>query len=199
MISKLLRKNRNRNQKGFTIIELMISIVVGSVVIMILTQQLSQVILFRRLFDLENRMANQAYIIAETIKFNVFELETQEIVLVDDGNPDTVVLEARYLYDITSGPGNIIIRDYLASPITNTIILNTTTNSITYDGQELNASSIDLLEGSSITIERLDPDSCSLDPGQDICGEGIINIVLVMRINGGDQIQDQTYSFTIIV
>ena len=67
----------NNKEKGFTLVELLVSILVGSVVIMILTQQLSQVVLFRRLFDLENRMANQAYTIAETIKFNIFELENK--------------------------------------------------------------------------------------------------------------------------
>ena len=192
--------NKDKKQKGFTLIELLISIVVGSVVISILIQQLAQTVQFRQVFELENRIANETYIVAETLKRNIFDLQTQEIEVTDDGSvSNTIVVEVRYLYDITSGAGNVIERDYLTTPIVETIVMDLNNEQITYEGEIMHSSQIRILDTSTMTVERINPASCASDPNQDICGQGILRLDLDVAIIGGEVLSIQKYSFTIII
>ena len=66
------------NNKGFTLLELIVSIFVSTVVISILIQILTMSIQARNNVQVDSRLKDESYFLVETIKWKVFELQTQK-------------------------------------------------------------------------------------------------------------------------
>ena len=86
MIDKIIN-----NEKGVTLLELLISIIVGSVVISMLMSVLVMSLKAKVTFDAENKMLDESYYISEYIQFQIFELGPQEIELITDDGTETVI------------------------------------------------------------------------------------------------------------
>ncbi len=75
-----------KNRRGLTLVEMLISIGVGSVVIAMLMSILSSSLLTKNLADHENKLLNESYSISEYIQQRVFDLGVRSI---EDISPET--------------------------------------------------------------------------------------------------------------
>lgn len=204
------RKEKWMSESGMTLIEMIISIFVATVVISILMQQLVMTVGIKRKFELDNRMSNESYYIAEQIRFNIFNLQPHSIEVMPSAD-DQVVINIVHEYDIETGAYNSIIRNY-SNPVTDILIWDMTTEKLTYNGDSFHSSNIKIIgdyldgdgvvvTGSSFTIIPINPDLCLVDPGNDICGQGILKLVLVIQIilDDGSRLDPQEFVTTIIV
>lgn len=203
-------EKENVTQSGFTLIEMIISILVATIVLSILMQQLVMTVGIKRRFELDNRMANESYYIAEQIRFNIFNLQPHSIELMPSA-ADQVVINIVHEYDIKTGAYNSIIRDY-SNPQTDVLIWDMTTEELTYNGESFHSANIKIIDdytdgdgvvvtGSSLTIVPLNPDLCLIEPGNDVCGQGILKLTLVIQIvlDDGSRLDPQEFITTIIV
>jgi type II secretory pathway pseudopilin PulG len=204
-----------KNQEGFTIFELLVSIVIGTIVISILMQQLVTVVAVRRNFELENRMLNESYYIGEQIRNDIFNQQPHEIELVEDTATQTVI-RIWHRYDITSGAGNVITRDCTTESYID-IIWDKVNEQIQIDdgtgAQRIHAENIKIVAGSSLSIIPLDEPFCLANPpltdfcapgfNEDdaVCYQGILRLELNIQIEltGGGRLDAQLYVSTIIV
>ena len=189
----------NLNQKGVTLIELIISIVVGSIVISMLMSILAMSIKAKTTLDITNAMFNESYIISETIQYNIFDLGPQRLELIEDSETQTVI-RITHLYDISTDENNAIIRDYgPPNPIEHTLIYDKVNQRMTYEGELLHSANVYITTGSSIELISIDPETCDLATGP--CDEGIIKLTLFISIeltNGGI-ISPKEFITTIII
>lgn len=191
------------NQNGITILELLVSIVVGSIVTMILMQILVMTVGAKAQMDTENKMLNESYYIAEQIRSNIFDLQPQEIELITDDDLTTEI-HIRHLYDITTDATNTIIRD-TSNPITDKLIFDKVNEKIYYvfgadnTTVQINDPSITITTGSMIELISIDPDFCNLDTVP--CDQGIIKLTLTISVTlqSGSRLLPQTYVTTILV
>ncbi len=192
------------NNKGVTIIELLVSIAISALVLSMLTQILFMNLTARNRFDYENRMIHDTYIITEKIRSNFFRLQPHSIEIVED-NANRTVVHIIHEYDLVIGAGNVIERDE-SNPVIDIIIYDKVAETITYyfdsspTGQLLHSSSTKITSGSSLTIIDLDP-SCSTIPDQPICSQGILRIELVVAIElpNSNRLDPKTFLSTLIV
>jgi len=188
-----------QNQKGVTLIELLISIVVGSIVISMLMSILVMSVKAKASFDSNNKVLNESYIIAEYIQFQAFELGTQEIELIEDSGLRTEI-HLTHLYEITTDVDNVIIRDYGApNPIIDILIYDKVTEQITYNGELIHSSNVFMTVGSSIELISIDDIVCdlSIEP----CEQGIIKLTLniTVQLSGGGFLSPKEFVTTIII
>lgn len=94
----------NKNNKGFTLIELIVSIAVASIVLIILMQMLFMSVQAKNYTYINSTLQTEAYLLAEDIRFTAFNHETQ-YVAIDKTDPNLVKLILIHRYDIgiTSG------------------------------------------------------------------------------------------------
>jgi len=187
------------NNKGLTIIEVLISIAVGSVVIMMLMQMLAMNVTARQRFDYLNRMTNESYNISEEIRLNIFNLQPHSIEIITDNSNETII-NINHEYDITVGAGNIIIRDYSAAE-TNVLRYDKINETLAYDGQLLHSANVKVEAGSILSLISIDPTACAADPGLDICKQGILklDLILTYELSGGNRLDPKQFVTTIIV
>ena len=105
------------NNKGLTIIELLITISVGSMVIIMLMNILSSTLLTRNIVEHENRLKSEAYMISEFLQETIFDLGVRSLVeeIGDDHEQGDThqVLILRQEYEIRkSRNSGVIYRDY---------------------------------------------------------------------------------------
>ncbi len=195
----MINSQVNLNQKGVTLIELIISIVVGSIVISMLMSILAMSIKAKTTLDITNLMLNESYVISETIQYNIFDLGPQELELIEDSETQTVI-HITHLYDITTNNNNIIERDYGSpNPIVDELIYDKVNQQITYNGELLHSDNVYITEGSSIELISIDSDSCDL--ANEPCEEGIIKLTLFISVelNNGGIINPKEFITTIII
>lgn len=201
MWKKLMSKWRNRqsDQSGLTIIELLISIAIGSVVMVMLMQMLVMNIRTQRLVEFENMVIDQSYLLGERIQANVFNLQPHSIEIVED-SPTQTIIHITHEYDITVGVGNVIIRDY-SNPVTDILTYDKVNQQLTYNGNLLHSSKIKIENGSSVSLIEIDPDTCAIEPSNDICDDGIIRLELIIsyEYSEGNRSDTRTFVTTIIV
>ncbi len=106
-----------KNQRGITIVELLITISVGSMVIIMLMNILSSTLLTRNIVEHENRLKSEAYMISEFLQETIFDLGVRSIVeeIGDDHalGDEHQVLVLRQEYEIRKSQNSgIIYRDY---------------------------------------------------------------------------------------
>ena len=193
------------DQLGVTLLELLISIVVGSIVISMLMSVLVMSLSAKATFDADNKMLNESYYIAEYIQFQIFELGPQEIEVITDNGTETVI-HITHLYDITTDEDNVIVRDYSApNPIVH--ILTYTKGefgSITYEDElgvvtTLHSSNVYITTGSAIELVSIDDTVCDL--AVEACDQGIIKLTLniMIELSGGGYLSPQEFITTIII
>ena len=186
-----------KNEKGFTLFEVIISIAVSSIILVVLTQLLSMTLVTKAEIEYDNKVFNQGINIAEKIRANVFTLQAHSVSIVEGANITTVTIS--HDYDIAVNVDNVLERNY-DNPILQDLVYNVTSESLTYNSEALHSQYTRILPGSSITIIPLNEALCTSDPTNDICSQGIIKLDLYMvyEINGnpGDI---KHYVFTIIV
>jgi hypothetical protein len=222
------KKIEKLNSKGITLLEVIVSIAVGSIVIMILMQNLIMSLAIRHDFELENKMINESFIIAEQIKLNVFNLEPHSVVgenesssyltpyIVSDGDALTTVIRFYHEYDITTGTNNEIIRQGNNNSVYDTLIWDNNPASLTYqqllyNGERLHSENIQIIDGTSISIERFDADICTSNPplgnnwnydgdvsgANEVCFQGMLVLELHIMVDGFEEIR--IYTTTILI
>jgi len=192
------------DQKGISLLELLISIVVGSMVISMLMSVLVMTLNTKAIFDADNKMLDESYYIAEYIQFNVFELGPQELELITDDGTETVI-HISHLYDITTDDDNVIIKEYLATPLVHKITYTKGEyGTITYEDENgvitlLHSSNVHITTGSSIELISIDASVCDL--ATVACDQGIIKLTLniMIELTGGGYLSPQEFITTIII
>jgi type II secretory pathway component PulJ len=105
--------NTLKNEKGVTIVELLITISVGSIVIAMLMSILSSTMLTKNIADHENRLLDESYYISEYIQNRVFELGVRSIEDLSPAGEDHQIIRMNHEYDIIkSASTGVIYRDY---------------------------------------------------------------------------------------
>lgn len=185
------------NQDGVTLFELIISIAVGSIVIMMLMQMLAMNVTARQHFDYQNRLLNESYNISEKIRTNIFDLQPHSIDIVDTATTTTITIS--HEYDISVDEFNVVTR--VPNLITNVLVYDKDAQTLRYDGVLLHTTSLKIKPGSTITFIDADPDLCAVFPEEEICGQGILRLEFIMTfvISGDNELKEQTYVSTIII
>lgn len=113
------KTNLITNEKGVTLIELLITISIGSIVIIMLMQIMSTTLLTRNIVDHENRLLQESYNISEYLQETIFDLGVRSIEDASDldryafDEEHHTVLILRHEYDIQkSAESGVIYRDY---------------------------------------------------------------------------------------
>ncbi|MFP4078638.1 MAG: PilW family protein [Bacillota bacterium] len=101
-----------KNSRGLTIVELLISIGVGSVVIMMLMSILSTSLLTKNMADHENRLLNESYYISEYIQQRIFELGVRSIEDIPSSDPDDQTLRLNHEYDLRFSESGVVYRNF---------------------------------------------------------------------------------------
>ncbi len=191
------------DQKGVTLFELIISIVVGTIVISMLMSVLVMSIKAKATLDIANTMLNESYVISETIQYNVFNLGPQQIELIEDSETKTEI-HITHLYDIQL-VDNVVTPVDLDPPIVDILIYDKVNEELTYySGTDdttitLNSDNVHITTGSSIELISIDSDTCDLEV--EPCEEGIIKLTLYISIDldNGGTINPQEFITTIII
>lgn len=100
-----------RNDRGVTLIELLISIGVGSVVIMMLMSILSTSLLTKNMADHENRLLDESYYISEYIQKRIYELGVRSIEDISPEGSDDRTLKLNHEYDLDFENG-VVYRNF---------------------------------------------------------------------------------------
>ncbi len=194
------------NQKGVTLIELLISIVVGSIVISMLMSILIMSLKVKATFDANNKMQNESYYIVDKIQFNLLELGPQEIEIETVGTVTTVTIS--HVYDIAIDNNNVISRDYTITPIIHYIIFDSSLNTLVYQTDAgvilLHSSNVSISSGGVDPVLQLinieTPGLCDFTSTSP-CSEGILKLSLLIEVNldNGGVIEPKLFVTTIII
>jgi len=188
-----------KNNKGLTLIELTISVLVASMLISMLLSLLTMSLKAKANLDVENKIYMESHIIAEKIRFNIFTLQAQSIQLFSDDEFETVI-HITHDYDIIIDPvTHIITRD--PNPVLNVLIYDKVTNQITYDGQLIHSANVLIDEGSSIELIAIDSVDCDVSVVGTICQQAVIKLTLSITVvfDNGSELKTLTLITEIIV
>ncbi len=196
------------NNKAMTLMELTVSILISSILISMLMSLLTMALTAKAELDVNNKMLNESYYIAETIRYNIFDLGAQEIEVIPDTGDLTVVKISHTTDYVLNGDEIETITytdvfDILIINVTDEAItydgLSIDANSIFYDGERINADNIVITLGSSINIISIDPAVCGYSP-DDPCNEAIIQLTLSITVlmDNGSTLTPRTFVSTII-
>lgn len=191
------------NQKAVTLIEMLATIVVGSIVTMILLQILSMSTNVKTQLEMENRMLDESYYIAEQIRFNIFQLDPQEVELIEDSSSQTII-HIKHLYGFTTNDENEIVPDY-SSAQTDVLRLEKTNDGSSWNLYYTNSEGTIQLNNDSMfidpatTLSLVSIGTCDLST--QACDQGIIKISLAVSntLANGTVLLPQTYQTTILV
>ena len=200
--------NNIKNEKGLTLIELMISIMVASMVISMLLSILTMSLKAKATMDVENKLLMESTIIAEKLRFNIFELQAQKIELISDDATSTII-HITHEYDIIINPEQFVFKDY-SNPVTHILTFDKVSQQVTYD----TGSGPELLHDGNVlvtyqdelfnvvsSIELISFDDTVCDLAIEPCSQGIIKLTLTITVlfPNGAILVPQTYITTIII
>lgn len=199
--------NNMKNEKGLTLIELMISIMVASMVISMLLSILTMSLKAKATMDVENKLLMESTIIAEKLRFNMFTLQAQKIELISDTSTSTII-HIIHEYDILLDGNQIIYKDN-SSPIVHILTYDKVAQQITYDSGSgpvlLHDSNVlvtyqDELSNVVSSIELISFDDTVCDFAIEPCYGGVIKLTLTISVlfPNGAVLVPQTYVTTII-
>lgn len=182
---------------GITLVELLVSIVVSSVILIMLMQILTLSIAAQNQLAQDTRLNNESVVISDSIKLRIFELQPQEIELMEDSATQTVI-EIRHLYDVTTDIDGNITRDY-SNPVIDTLVFDKVNGNIYYNGEQINDSNITILSTSTVELVSIDPVVCDLST--DPCEQGILKLTLDLEISltNGHPLAPQRFVTTILI
>lgn len=188
--------------KGIGLLELMVSILISSILISMLLSLLTMALNAKADLDVRNKMENESYIIAETVRNRIFDLEAQEIILMppDAVEPDRyITIQISHLYDIYFNDSGEVAKNYLTPKTSELLTYDKNLGIITYDGDQINSDNIFIEAGTNFEIIPIFPDSCGDEATP--CEDGIIKLTLVITIvmDNGTHLTPVTFITTIIV
>lgn len=200
--------NLANNEKGLTLLELLISIIVGSIVISMLMSVLVMSLKAKATFDVNTRMLDESYYIVEKIQSNFLKLGPQEIEITTVGTVTTITFS--HVYDIALDAENVVFRDYTITPVIHKIIYDSTTTDLIYeiDGSQTNLNSyrISIANGSSLELINVNSnagETCDFDStsGIDLCDQAVLklNLYISVDLNNGGSVDPKMFITTIIV
>lgn len=193
--------NTLKNSKGITLLEIMLSIVVGSIVLMSLMSVLNMSVLAKNNMELDNRLHNESYLIAREISKELFDLQVQSVQLIENSETQTVI-DFSHEYDIIIGTGGIIERDD-STALTEQLIYDKVNHTITYAGEQMHSSNIVFVEGTVFELLSIDEEECYLGEFDEEtetytkCEQGVLRITLVIAL--GEEGETQTFVTTILI
>jgi len=190
------------NDSGFTLLELIVSVLVGSMVISMLMSILVMGLSAKARTDYNNRLFSESYFITEFIKAKSVELGTQEIDIVDnDFGPNTTTIFLRHLNDVTVVDNQLknlpnlkeyqIVWDY-----------NVGVNTITFYDENLNAvllhrSSTVVTSNTNFTFEKITGNNCDYIIS---CDSFILTLDLELTSSfNGSELIPKKYKTTLII
>jgi len=189
--------DKMKRQSGFTIIEMLVTIIVTSMLTIILMQILLLTIKANIDLDTRNRYQYESYIMSETIRDLIFDLKAQELELINTGNPNEIVIEIRHLYGFTTNASDEIIQD--PDPVTDTLRLDIDEGNLYYNNVLINDGNVQLGPNSTINLISIDPTVCDL--ADTACSEGVLELSLeiIVVLPGGDTLTPQVFVTRILI
>lgn len=185
-----------KKQSGFTLIEMLTTIVVTSILTIILMQIL--MLTFKANVDLQTRSRYQyeSYIMSETVRDLIFELKPQELELISDTDDQTLI-EIRHIYGYTTNENDEIVED--PEPVTDVLRLDKVNGNLYYNNVLINDNNVQLGPNTSINLISIDPSFCDLDFRE--CDEGVLelSLELIVVLPGGDTLTPQLFVTRILI
>jgi type II secretory pathway pseudopilin PulG len=196
------QNNKKMRSAGLTIIELLISIAVGSMVLMFLMQMIVMNVQVKNEYEYENFLTSQALQITDNIRRSLNDLQPHHMLLETvAGTSQTVTFS--HQYDIIYDPILDALRQSDENAKQDYLIYDIDAQTLTYNGALLHSPNIKILPGSQLSIiyfddVNYDPVTCTdynVSPADQICGDGILVLTLVMAVqfDGG---LGKTFTFT---
>lgn len=191
-LKKLFKPELSEN--GVTIIELLISIAVGSIVLIMLMQMLVFNLNAQRRIEYDSTLYDQTYFLTEKIRTYAYDLQPHEIVKTID-NGTIIEIELRHLYDINVNAGNELYRDY-SNPLTDRLTYNIANEEITYyhDStgitETIHASSFKIESGSTLDVVSF---------GTIDGGSLTLTLTVSVQLPSGSRLSSRQFITTIII
>lgn len=185
-----------RKQSGFTIIEMLVTIVVTSMLTIMLMQILMLTLKANVDLETRNRYQYESYIMSESIRDLIFDLKPQELELIRDNATETVI-EIRHLYGYTTNVDNEIVED--PNPVTDTLRLDKVEGNLYYNNVLINDINVELGINSQINLISIDPSFCDLSVRE--CEEGVLelSLELVVTLPGGGTLAPKVFVTRILI
>lgn len=185
-----------KKQSGFTIIEMLTTIVVTSMLTIILMQILMLTLKANVDLETRNRYQYESYLMAEKIRDSIFELKAQELELIVDDANETII-EIRHLYGYTTNEDNEIVED--PDPVTDILRLDKINGNLYYNNSLVNDATVSLGPNSAINLISIDPTYCDLSVME--CDEGVLELVLeiIVTLPDGDTLAPQIFTTRILI
>lgn len=157
--------------------EVIISMVISSIVLMILTQMLSMNMQMRNKIEKDNILFNQSSTVTTTIQKSMFDMEAQEIELSPDSTDRRQVIIITHAYDwVFNDEG--VLEQSTVDAVSVELVLDLDNNTLTFNGVELTNDYIVIGEDSSITAVPMDQDICDTDENSPSCEIVLLKIDL---------------------
>ena len=195
---QIRRKNRSA---GLTIIELLISMAVGSLVLMMLMQMVVMNVAAKRKYEYENYVTNQSLFITDYVRRNLNDLQPHHVLRTETGT--TVTITFSHQYDIIYDSAIDGLRQSNAGATSDLLVYDSVAQTLSYDGTLMHAQRIRVLPGTTMTItyfnDTYDPVTCSdynATRAEQICGDGIVELVLVLAVEFDSGELGEEYTFT---
>lgn len=188
----------NTNNKGFTLIELIVSIAVSSIVLMMLMQMIVMSIEARNITYVNSRLESEAYLLVEDIKWRVFDHQTQSVSINETSSAITVTFH--HEYDVVIEPGGVIKYDR-TSASDEVLVFHKTganANKITYNGVQMHSDNVYFDSNTTFGVTSV---SSGCDPTTDQCENVVLTLTLNISIytEGGSLVDIKEFETTIII
>lgn len=193
-MNKIVREKLS-SQKGVTLVEMLISLLIASVVLVTLMSILTVTLTNKGRIDIKNKLITESYVLTETVQAKLFEKQPHEVEVTID-NSDQKVIEFRRTREIVVD-GNILSDPAFVDPNPDQLIYDKINGRLYYNATLLHDENITLIEGSDIEVLSIDG---TCDFTTVLCSEGVVKITVVMTLNfGSEDVKSQTFVTTIII
>lgn len=186
---------KKMNNQGFTIFELILSILISSIVISILIQMLTMSVQARNDVQVDSRIKDEAYLLVEQIKWNAFEMKTQSVEYLE--TPLSITVTFNHDYDYIIEPNGTIAPDFTTA-FSEVLVYNKETEEITYQGSPLHSTNVIYEAGTRFDVTPVDG-TCV--PTAQKCEDVILTIILYVTIEleNGSRLDTQVFETTIVI
>ncbi len=184
-----------KNSKGFTLLELLVSIFVSSVVITMLIQMLTMSLQARQDLAFDNALKDESYLIVEQVKWNVFDMQAQSVSISE--TPSDITVTFNHDYDITIDPVTHVISQDTSAAFSETLVYNKSTETISYNSIRMHTTNVFFVTGTTFDVTPVDS-TCV--PTSTSCSDVVLTITLYITIEvSGGRIETQSFETTIII